>query len=297
MLKQTTESDGDGGYVIASSDLPSWLSNLNGTLVSFAFWLYRKSDAGTSRFRSPFVLNDGGTDFFGCRMSTTSGAASLRANNGTIQNWRQGGGTSGNLGARNDEWSLVAGYLDGRGTNFAGKLWHIGESQTNPNASSASIEPDSTVSVAVADMSTTLSLKVAGGFTTYGSHLLHGVMGGLVFWKDVQLAAADVTTLWNSKNPALWEVPASGNIPGKNHDATFVLPHCPAGNPGERGGGNTEGLIMGDAIGTGPEDILSYRFESGVTDDDTIHKFEPNTTFPTQAQPMTFFNPLRGDPV
>lgn len=289
MLKQGTDTTGDGGYKIPEAKLPSWLSGLN-DIWSFAVWLYRYEDA-SSTFRNIFTLDGGANDYLGIRMSNSALAARLRVN-GVSYDLRQTGG-SGNLAMVHSKKTLLMGYFDPSGLNVDIKLFAVQADSTDPTASGNSIFPASPP--LSADLGSSGDLEVMSQYGALGANLWYGLMGGIAFWKDIKIDSDDVTAVWNSNNPQPWTVAATGNLPGVGYDGLFVLPHCPGGNTRPRGGSNVTGPMMGDAI-SGDEDILVFRQETGITDTGVIHVHETGLTFPTPAAPMTFTNAFRSSP-
>jgi len=290
MLKQFSDTTGDGGYIIDNSDLPSWMTD-NASRFSFMVWVYRKADA-VGTFRNIFTLNTDASNYFGVRVSGTAGAPTLRAD-GTTYSYRQGGTGTSNLNVNTGEWSLWAGYIDLTGLNLDTKVWAIYETDDDPTAINASAWPTSVVPSA--DVNLNGELRVFTTFASLGAQVWHGAMGSLCFWDDIIIDEDDITTIWDAKNIHPWTQAASGNLPGPSHDGIFALPHFPGSNVGERGSSsNVEGPIITDVL-TNPQDILTYRYETGVAKTDTIHVWEADTTIHTTT-PVGFFDPYRENP-
>jgi len=288
MLKQDTDITGDGGYDFPNGKLPSWVHG-DGCHFSFAVWVYRYEDA-SSVFRNVFSFEASSSDYFAIRQSNTSLAVRLRVN-GVTYDFKQAGG-SGNNASAHGEWTLIMGYFDATGANVDAKVWSIREGSTDPTLSTNVTFPASPP--LSADLDSTQKLNVGGTLAYTGSHLWFGLLGGICFWKDITIDAADVTTVWNSKNCQPWSLPASGNLPGPSYDGIWVLPHCPGGNCKNRGGSNTTGPILGDAI-DGDEDVLSFRQETGITDTGNPAVYDEGLTFPTPAADMIFTNAIKED--
>ncbi len=291
MFIQDQDVDGTGGFSIPAAKCPSWLME-HTHLYSWMQWIYRYPDVDSlpSSNRLPHGLINSGTNYFVMKMSNTSLTPRLKVA-GTNYNYVNGG-VSGNLTMATGEWMLVGGYFDPTATDVDTKIWSIRESDTDPTGSNNSAWPTSMP--LSANLVNSLSLDVSVLHPNSGSQCWFGVLGPLVFWKGVQLAAADFATIWAARNFRPWTQAAAGNLPGPSHDGIFALTAFPGGNCGPRGGSNTNGAMPGDTI-EDDHDVLVYRNETGVVSTGEYTKYEEGLTFPA-GSPLKFFDGHRSDP-
>lgn len=298
MLKVATEGSGDGGFTIDASAVPAWMKD-HSEKFSFAMWVHRLEDQGTNRFRTLFSFYVDNNNYYLVRQSSTSFAVRLRNDNVTHE-FKKDTSASNNLGiaanSGNDDWTLVVGYWDPTGTNVRSRIWGLKKNDDDASAVDQSIDLVNSSPPLSSAMTAWTDLQYGRSLAHAGSNLWFGSMGGIVFWKGIEVDADDVQAIWDAKNLQPWTMPASGNLPGPDHDGIFALPCCPMGNPGARGGSNTTGPMMGDVLDA-PEDVIVFRQETGVTDTGSPNKYETSTTFPASPGEDTIFtNGFRSDP-
>jgi len=293
MFRQGNNSTGDGGFTIPETELPDWIADLD-TVFSFAFWHYQyDGDAVTFRTLLNFHLDS--SNSINIRSSETSFTSNIEVA-GTNQTLRRTGG-SGNAGAAVGEWRLCVGYFDPSGANLDMKIWNIGESATDPSSTlnfillDAGLPPHDP-----ADLVSSGELRVGALATDSASQCWYGIIGGITFWKGVKLDAADVTTLWNSKNVLPFRVAASGNLPGPDHDGIFAIPGHSGSNTAPRiaGGNVAAGSHVGDTV-EDPHDVQTYWLETGAEDTGELDQHVDNLTVPASNK-FTLWEPLRNDP-
>lgn len=281
MLKQTnvaTAGGEDGWFSVPNAQLPTWLKTNTGT-ISFAFWFRKEANVTTFRHMIGVDQASANAPQWGLRYSDTTILLQLFDNAGTEV--RRAQVSTGY--PVNGEWCVVVGYVDRTGK-------HVGLGVVREGNPSGNFQTDTSGSGTGTIDTPNGSLVVGSRLSkaNYGTPVTTaGVMGGMVFVKDVQLALSDAVAMFNAKKPWFGLFPTgTTNFPGRAATDWVFLPMCPLTEPQNAGGSTTPGQSVGDTLGTNGCVVLMKG--GSVTDSDSLFTLR-SATLPGNVQAQAAF--------